>query len=156
MKSRQYCGYTLIELVISMTIIGIAILGTLLAINTSVLFSGNPLISHQAVAIAESYLEEISTKDFFISPCPAVPSPGGRANFTNVCHYNGLSQAPTDQNGNAISALSAYSVAVAVNSTTASLGSPSLTPGTQMVRVDVSVSHPVIPTMTFSVYKTSY
>jgi len=145
-------GYTMIELVISMTIIAIAILGTLLAVNTAVLFSGDPLISTQAISIAESYLEEISSKDFPISPCPA----GTRATFTNICNYNGLNQAPTDQNGNAIAALSAYNVQVTVDSATASLGSPSLTTGTQVVRIDVRVSRALMPTMTFSLYRTSY
>jgi MSHA pilin protein MshD len=150
------CGYTMIELVISITIISIAILGTLLAINTAVMFSGDPLISTQAVAIAESYLEEIMTKDF---PTPAIaaacPAPGvTRSNFTNVCNYNGLNQVPTDQNGNIIPGLSGYTVQVAVDRQTAVLGA--LATGTQVVRIDVSVSHTAMTTMTFSVYRANY
>lgn len=148
-------GYTLIELVISLAIIAIAVLGTLLAINTAGLFSGNPSINYQAIAIAESYLEEISQKSFPpipITNCPAAT----RANFTNVCNYNGLSEAPHDQTGNAIPALAAYTVNVLVDTSTAQLGSPSLTAGTQVVRIDVTVSHNQMPTMTFSTYRTNY
>jgi MSHA pilin protein MshD len=146
----------MVELVISMTIIGIAVLGTLMAINTATLFSGDPLISTQAVAIAESYIEEIITKNF---PTPAVasacPSTGlTRANFTDVCNYNGLSQVPTDQNGNAMAGLGAYNVLVTVDRQTATLGA--LTSGTEAVRIDVTVTHNAMTGMTFSVYKTNY
>lgn len=149
-------GFTMIELVISMTIIGIAVLGTLLAITTAVRFSGDPLISTQAVAIAESYLEEIMTKDF---PTPALaaacPAPGvTRPNFTNVCNYNGLSQVPTDQNDNPIAGLSGYNVQVTVDRQTAALGA--LATGTQAVRIDVIVTHTSMTPRTFSVYKTNY
>jgi len=146
----------MIELVISMTIIAIALLGTLLAINTAVAFSGDPMISHQAVSIAESYLEEILQKNFSTTAaCPAVPAPGGRASFNSICQYNGLSQSPTSQSGAAISALlNSYTVTVTVDSSAAILGS--LTPGTQVERVDVTVSHPSMTSLTISAYRTNY
>ncbi|HXH54483.1 MAG TPA: type II secretion system protein [Gammaproteobacteria bacterium] len=152
-------GFTLVELVISMTIISIAILGTLLAINTATRFSGDPLISTQAIAIAESYIEEILGKNF---QSPTVPAAAAacpstvltRANFNDICNYNGLNQAPTDQNGNAIPELSGYTVQVAVDRQTAALGA--LVSGTQVVRIDVTVSHTSMTGMTFSVYRTNY
>ena len=105
------------------------------------------------MAIAESYLEEIVDKNFPITPCPA----GTRGTFTNICNYNGLSEHPTNQNGTAMAGLSGYTVNVVVDSTAASLGSPSLTPGTQVVRIDVTVSlSPMMVPMTFSVYRTNY
>lgn len=146
----------MVELVISMVIIGIAVLGTLLAINAAALFSSDPLLTTQATAIAESYLEEILGKNF---PTPAVasacPLPSTtRANFTSMCDYNGLNQAPTDQNGNPVSTLSAYTVQVAVDRQTATLGA--LSAGTQVVRIDVTVSHASMTGMKFSVYRTNY
>lgn len=145
-------GFTLVELVVSITIIAIAVLGTMLAINTAAVYSGDPMISYQAISIAESYLEEITQKSF-PGTCPGSPT---RANYTNIICYNGLSQAPTDQNGNLIAGLGGYTVTVAVNTTTAQLGSPSLTAGTQVVRIDVTVSHNQMPTMTYSAYRTNY
>ncbi len=149
---KNHQGFTLIELVVSMTIIAIALLGTLLSINTAALFSGDPLIVQQALFIAESYIEEITGKDFPVTPCPS----GTRPTFTNICNYNGLSEAPTDQTGTAISGLGNYTVNVSVDSTTASLGAPSLTAGTQVVRIDVTLSHANMQSITFSVYRTSY
>lgn len=145
-------GYTLVELVVSMTIISVALLGTLMAINTATLSSADPLILQQAISISESYLEEITAKDFPTAVCP----PGTRATFTNICQYNGLSEPPTDQTGTVVSGLGGYTVSVTLDSSTASLGSPTLTAGTQVVRIDVNVSHIGMQNMTFSVYRTSY
>ena len=145
-------GYSLIELVISMTIISIAILGTLLAVNTASMFSSDPMVTYQAISIAESYLTEVMTKAFPSGACPS----GTRSTYTNVCNYNGLNEHPTDQTGTQIAGLSSYTVQVAVDSTTASLGSPSLTPGTQVVRIDVTVSHAAMQTLTISGYRTNY
>ncbi len=148
-KIHQH-AFTLIELVISMTIIAIAIIGVMLAINTAELYSGDTLIKQQAASIAEAYLEEILGKNFPSGACPS----GTRSTWTNICNYNGLSQAPTDQDGNAIAALAAYTVTVNVDSSTAVLGG--LTAGIQVVRVDVNVSHRNMSAMTYSVYATNY
>jgi MSHA pilin protein MshD len=153
MKYRVYKGYTLIELVISMSIIAISLIGTLMAINMATLHSGDPLLRHQAIAIAESYLEEISQKDFPVTPCPS----GTRGTFTNICNYNGLSEPPTNQNGIVMSGLGGYTVSVAVDSLTASLGSPSLAPGKEVIRIDVTVSlPPIMVPITLSTYRTNY
>lgn len=56
---QQQTGVTLIELILSMLIISIALLGVLSVINLTVSHSADPVVQHQAVAIAESYLEEI-------------------------------------------------------------------------------------------------
>jgi MSHA pilin protein MshD len=148
----RYKGYTLIELVVSMTIIAIALIGTLMAINMAVLYSGDPVLRQQAMVIAESYLEEIGGKNFPTTPCPS----GTRSTFTNICNYNDLSEAPTSQDGTPMAGLGAYTVNVAVDSTSASLGSPSLVPGTQVVRIDVTVFHAPMTPMKFSLYRTNY
>jgi len=149
---KEMQGYTLIELVISITLISIAVLGVLLAVNTAAIYSGDPMISYQSVAIAEAYLSEIATKGF--PPTGSCPSAVARAVYTNICNYNGLNQVPTDQTGSAIAGLGSYTVQVNVDSTTAALGA--LTAGTQAVRVDVIVAHPMMNTLTFSLYRTNY
>jgi MSHA pilin protein MshD len=152
---NKQLGFTLVELVISVTIISIALIGTLLAINTATLFSGDPMITQQGIAIGESYLEEILEKSFPLTHCPAPPSPGGRANFNNICQYNGLSESPSSQVGLPIAvSLNNYIVNVNVDTATVILGS--LNPGNQVARVDVTVSHPSMPTMIFSAYRTNY
>lgn len=112
-------GATLIELIISIVIISIALVGILSVTNISVKHSADPVVQQQAIAIAESYLEEI-----LLLP---VTDPNGtntgesRATFDNIADYDGLSDTgATDQNGNAISGLENYTVSVSVSDTTIS------------------------------------
>lgn len=147
-------GFTLVELVISITLISIAFIGIILAVNTVTRFSANPMTLYQGIAIAESYLEEISSKAFPTTvPCPAPPA-GGRAAYNNVCDYSGLNQSPTDILGNPIAALAPYNVQVTVDTSGATL--PNLTSGTNVVRIDVRVARSNMPTMIYSVYRTNY
>jgi len=155
MIDKKSCaGFTLIELIVSIVLLSIVITGTLSVFITAMKSSADPMIIHQGIAIAESYLEEMMSKDFPSGTCPT-PS-GGRSTYANICNYYGFATAaPTDQMGNAIAALSRYTVAVNVDHTTAQLGT--LTSGAnQVVRVDVTVSHPNMSAMTFSVYRTNY
>lgn len=146
-------GFTLIEMVISMLIVSIALLGVTVVLRTVIFHSADPMITQQAIAIGDSYLEEISGKAFpTTTPCPAPV--GVRSTYSNVCDYNGLSQVPTNELGNAIAGLGAYNVAVTVDTSTSGLSG--LTAGTQIVRVDVTVSRANMPTQTYSVYRANY
>jgi MSHA pilin protein MshD len=148
-------GFTLVELVIAIVIISVALTGTLLSINVPSQHSADPMTNRQASAIAQAYLDEILTKTFPSSfPCGSPPV-GGRSTYTNVCDYQGLSDTGAkDQYGNLITGLGKYNVSVNVDGTTAVLGT--LTPGTQVVRVDVTVTRPTMPTLTISGYRTNY
>ena len=57
-------GFTLIELVVFITIVGIATGGVLLAYDHAVRGSADPIVRKQALAIAESLLEEIQQMPF--------------------------------------------------------------------------------------------
>ncbi len=148
--SKQQAGFTLVELIISMVIISIALGGTLMTVNNAIFFSADPLVSQQSLAIGESYLEEILKKKFPKTPCPG----GQRKNFRNICSYDGISQAPTDQNGDPIAELSAYTVSVSVDTSGAILND--LNSSNEVARVDVTVSHPGLASMTFSGYRTNH
>ncbi|CAG7856302.1 hypothetical protein MCAMS1_00728 [biofilm metagenome] len=105
-------GLTLIELILAIVIISIALVGIYSVINLTVSHSADPVVQHQAIAIAETYLEEIQLQ--------AYTDPNGsntgetRATYDNVDDFNGLNEAPVNQNGTAIANLSAYTVLVAV------------------------------------------
>lgn len=152
-------GFTLIELILSMVIISIALIGTLLAINTTTRFSADPMLFHQAAAIAESYLDEIASKDFPTTlPCRSPEPMGGRANYASICDYKFIAaagEAPVDQLGNAVSGLERYRVQIGINDTNATLQSLTAA-ASQVVRIDVTVSHPNMPTTLYSVYRTHY
>lgn len=133
-------GVTLVELVISIVVIGVAVAGVLAMYKQAVGRSADPMLQEQAVAIAEAYMEEITLKSF-LDPdtgtvCPAHEA--SRANYDNVCDYKGLSDTGArDQSGGApIAGLEQYNVQVSV-SNVALNGVPS----TQALQVDVQVTH---------------
>jgi MSHA pilin protein MshD len=144
-------GATLVELLVSIVIVAIAastVLG-LLAMTTAA--SADPMIRHQAAAIAESYLEEILLKSL-VDP-DGVDGEGARADFDDVDDYDGLNDiGARDQFGNLLAGLDAYSVSVAVAPSSAL---PAV-PAADAVRVDVVVTHASDVSFVVSGYRTRF
>ena len=61
---RLVRAFTLIELVFFIVIVSIALAAVLMAINTGVMHSSDPMVRKQAMAAAESLLEEIQLQPF--------------------------------------------------------------------------------------------
>ncbi|MFA6120272.1 MAG: prepilin-type N-terminal cleavage/methylation domain-containing protein [Sideroxydans sp.] len=61
---RMQRGISLIELIIFIVIISVALTGILLVMNQTTAHSADPLIHKQAIAVAESLLEEIELQDY--------------------------------------------------------------------------------------------
>lgn len=61
---RRAQGLSLIELIIFIVIVGIAVVGVLMAIRISVQHSADPLVRKQVLAIAEALLEEVELMPF--------------------------------------------------------------------------------------------
>lgn len=145
----------LLELVLSMTIVGIA-LTSMILVFWRLSIASTPAVHQQALYIANGYLNEILTKNFpTVLPCSTAPS--SRANYTNICDYNNLVDVGAkDNQGNYLTGLGSYKVSVLLDTSYASLGS--LIPGTQVVRVDVIVNNYnlFMPKMIISAYKTKY
>ncbi len=147
---RRQRGVTLIELIVSIVIVGIASSAVLGVIAMTTAHSADPMLRHQAVAIAEAYLEEISLKAF--TDPDGVDGEGARALFDDVDDYDGLNDAGArDQFDNPITNLGAYNVAVAVTPSTALPG----VPAAAALRVDVTVSWSNDIDFTLSAYRTA-
>jgi MSHA pilin protein MshD len=112
-SNRNQSGVTLVELILSMVIISIALVGIFSVINLTVSHSADPVLQHQAIAIAEAYLEEIQLQSY---ADPNSSNTGEtRASFDNVDDYNGLNDVGArNQQSYSLSKLSAYTVTVAV------------------------------------------
>lgn len=73
---RMQRGVSLIELIIFIIIISVGLTGILLVMNQTTAHSADPLIHKQAIAVAESLLEEIQLQDYTdansgLATCPA-------------------------------------------------------------------------------------
>ena len=150
-RSTQQRGATLVELLVSIVIVAIAastILGVL-AMTTA--GSADPMIRHQAAAIAEAYLEEVLLKP--LSDPDGIDGELARADFDDLDDYDGLSDAGArDQFGNAIAGLDAYSVAISVTPT----GALAAVPVADAMRVDITVTHASDVNFLLSGYRTRF
>lgn len=166
LRAKYQQGVTLIELVISMVIISIAVVGVLLVMTFTSSHSADPMVEHQAVAIAESYLEEIMLLPFdedaasggITAEGALGPDAGeSRGTFDDVNDFAGLADiGATDLNGAPISGLANYSVAVTV-STDGDLGPVgSKVAAADAQLVTVTVTHTSGVAITLSGYRTRY
>ena len=108
-------GFTLIEMVLAVVILGVGLAGVLLAFSTVTRGSADPLVAQQMLAIAEEMLEEIQLKPY-ASAANTAPAACARNTFNDVLDYNGYTS--TGQvctiDGTPIPALAGYSVQVQV------------------------------------------
>lgn len=145
--NKQQSGATLVELVLTIVIISIALVGILGVVNISVKHSADPVVRQQAIAIAESYLEEILL-------LPVIDPDGSnvgetRTTFDNVEDYDGLSDTgATDQNGNSINGLENYTISVSIRDQSIS--------AVTMKQVTVSVIRPGTDTISLNGYRASF
>ena len=147
-------GFTLIEVLVSIVVLSIGLAGSLLVFTTVASYNADPLLIQQSVNIGKSYLEEIMSKQFVAGACGAPPG-GGRAVYTTICDYDGLvDNGARNHNNQAILGLEDYQVQVSIASGSAALGG--LTAGTEVKRIDVTVSHSRVQAMTISGYRTNY
>lgn len=127
--SRRQSGFTLVELIIFIVIVAVSVAGILLVMNTVVASSADPLIRKQALALAESIMEEILQKNF--GDPDGLPNvvEVNRTLFDDVDDYNGQTNAVfTDLPA----ALSTYVIGIAV--------APATLNGMSVKRVGVTVS----------------
>lgn len=147
---RTQHGFTLIELVIAITVISIAVTGVMGALSAVSVRSAQSLILDQAIAIADAYLEEIRHKPF--QDPDGVSGETQRALFDDIQDYNGLNNnGARDQRGVAITGLDQYRVTVRLVGT--ALG---VIPAVNVRRVDVTVRHSTGAVVTLSTYKTRH
>ena len=147
-KILRHAGFTLLEIITTVVVIAVAATALMSVFSSTVATSADPVLEHQAIAIAEAYMEEILLKDFDQTPPPVPP----RSEYNGVRDYNNLPDTVVrDQNGVAIGALSDYSITVTV--VPESLNG---IPMASFLRIDIIVSHAAIDNVLLSGYRTDY
>ncbi len=147
---RKQAGTTLIELVIAIVIVSIAVSAILMVFSMNVGHSADPMIRHQAVAIAEAYLEEISLKSF--ADPDGVDGEANRTLYDDVDDYHGLvNVGARNQFDAALAGLGDYTVSITVT--------PSALAGIAAVDnylINVTVTHAENINFTLSAYRPNF
>jgi MSHA pilin protein MshD len=165
-RARWQAGIALFEVILAIVVISIAVTAVMGVFTLTVRHSVDPMTRQQAQFIAEAYLEEILLKNFADPDppnniCTGTQEALGRAYYDNVCDYNGINEAPKNQFGQAIAALGAYNVQVAIISdNTVNLNGLINNTGApiayRVLRVDVTVTGPNNASITLSGFRTNY
>lgn len=143
MSGNKQGGFTLFEMVMAIMVLGVALGGVLMAFNTAVKSSADPMVQKQMLSLAEGMLEEILLKPYVPGTGTGTINAGtcSRAEADDISDYHGYPTnaacgQPRDLSGNVIPNLSEYRIAVAVD-TGASLGGLAA----DVARITVTVSH---------------
>ena len=159
-RTRQ-SGLSLIELVMFIVIVGVAVAGVLSVMNVTTQHSADPMVRKQALAIAESLLEEIELQPFtYCFPTdplaltassangctggvagsedtlPAAARVSSPRNANNVSDYMNFSMSPiVDITGSSITGLGAYTASVSISQAGATFSLPVA----EVLQIDVRV-----------------
>lgn len=117
-------GFTLVEMVLAIVIIGVGLAGVLSVFVASVRNSADPVARKQLLSIAEEMMEEITLKPYAVNgAAPAPANCAARTTYDDVSDYNGYfsSGRICDIDGVQIALLDGFSVSVSVVTSTLQL-----------------------------------
>ncbi len=112
-------GFTLIEMVLAIVVLGVGLAGVLIAFSSVTRGSADPVVAQQMLAIAEEMLEEIQLKPYAVATNVA-PAACARNTYNDVLDYNGFTTSGQicTIDGTPIASLAGYSVQVQVTAAT--------------------------------------
>lgn len=126
-------GFTLIEMLIAISVVGISVAGVLLAFQTASRNSAEPVVQQQLISLAQSLTEEAMLQPY-TPAANASPVGCARDTFNDVSDFNGYATSGyvCAPDGSAIASLNGYSVSISV--------APATVAGVAMKKVSVQVS----------------
>lgn len=177
MSSKRERGLSLIEVVVFIVVLGIGLAGMAILYNQLTLASVDPMVRKQAVAIANSLMEEIQLRPFtlcdpddanvFTAPTPPCATPevlgteGGETRYAdprydNVSDYNGFAMAGSiqDINNSTITGLAGYSASAVVANAGGDF--PAAVPADAALRITVTVTGPANVSVVLQGYRLRY
>lgn len=165
-------GVTLIELIIFIVVVSIGVAGVLIAFNTAVKSSADPMLNKQALRLAESTMQEVLQKSYqndaldaantsatlgctpSTTPSCRSNNPTDRPNYNDVDDYSGYSQTGVTTMDGAVTVtnLASYSVSIVVDKVSATLGAIAA-PDVKKITVTVSGQG---QTLSLTAYRSNY
>ena len=107
-------GFTLMEAVVAIVVIGVALAGVLLAVRESVHGSADPVVQRQLLAAAQQFMEEVQLKPW-AAAANSAPAGCARDTFNDLLDYHGYSSSGICAvDGTAIPLLADYGVNITV------------------------------------------
>lgn len=171
---HQQAGFTLIETIIVIVLVGAMMAGMTSLFVTNVGNSHRPYLRQKALAVANAFMDEILRKRWNEATplgggcvntgsgaCPAGPAAIGigadgetRATYDDIDDYNGLNQSPPqDSSPAAMPGYTGYTVAVAVTQPAAAWNG---VPAADVRLITVSVTSPSNETIAVSAYRVNF
>ena len=163
-------GVTLVELVMTIVIIGVAIAGVVGAFSLITGRSADPLNQTRAAALAQLYMDEILARNYDESSKVGggrvdatdvdCGSPGAdgetRAGYDDVDDYNVINnEAPQDGKGNPLPGYENFRVSVTVSCAGGDIAEMSLATS-DAKRIDITITDPSSATYQFSAYRGNF
>jgi len=160
---QTIAGFTLVEMVMAIVIIGVGLAGVLTAFNVNVRNSADPLIRKQMLSIAEEMLEEVQLKPFTVIGAPPVNASVAcgtagavRTAFDDVRDYAGYATTGIcDIDGSTIVGLEDYDVTIGINDAATLTDGITAVAGGSTIRVEVTVTRGT-ETLTHVGWRTDY
>lgn len=164
MAAHRQWGASLVELILSITIVSIALVGLMLAIPMTTGHGGDPMVRQQAIAIAEAYMEEILLQPYDEWVASGSADVGGpeagetRATYDDINDYDAITNAKVQYRGSGeLEELLNYRVSVTVDDSYDSLGPATQTiAGNDAKQVTVTVTHDSGDSVVLRAYRTRY
>jgi MSHA pilin protein MshD len=124
--NKKALGFTLIEMIIAIVVLAAAASGILFSFTQNIGKSADPMITQQAIIIAQGYLEEAMLKPYS-DPNGVAGCEASRIQYDDVQDYNCINDAAgaLDQFGNSLAGLGAYNITMSVTTVNIS-GVPAL------------------------------
>jgi len=152
-------GFSLVEVIVFIMIVSIALAGVLSVMDLTTQRSADPLVRKQAIAVAESMLEEVALHDFAVTSGSVAPTQANRQLFDDIGDYNNFTTSgiyPVDS-AVPIPGLAGYSVAVSVVSADLGpAGSVITADSNQAKLITVTVNGPDGVSVVLAGYRTAY
>ncbi len=147
-------GFSLIEMIVFIVIVGVALAGTLSVFNLTVMRSADPLLAKQAAEVGEAFIDEILSRDFGPTSCSCAV----RSQFLIVGDYNGYNTTGIQtRSGAAVIGLEKYNVRVTVVQAAAALGTAgNQVPAPSLKTITVTVTDPAGRDYPFTAFKSNY